>query len=291
MGLPPEVLAGHLNYLRMLGRSAITIRQRRQVIVRLEGALPCPVLDAGPGELLVWRAGLAGPDAVRAYVSHVRQFYAWAVDQGLIGENPAERLPVPQVGRRLPRPVGEDDLMDALAAAPDRIRLWIVLAAWSGLRAKEIAYLRRECILLDAKPVPLLLVIRDATKGRSERIVPLSPFVVKEIRAARLPLSGWCFRRHDGQPGPNTPHMVSYLASQYFRDCGIPATLHMLRHRFGTQAYAHGRDLRAVQEMLGHASPATTQIYADWDRASAAASVAALPVPKPRRLAPVRKIR
>jgi len=286
------VLAAYVEYLWLQGRAATTVNQRRNALTRLARALPCPVLDAGPAELLTWRAGLTmGTSGVCGDVSHVRQFYSWAVDQGLIVASPAGRLPVPRRGRRLPRPIGEDDLMHALVTAPPRIRVWIVLAAWCGLRAKEIAYLRRECVLLEAQPGPLLLVARDATKGIRERTVPLSLFAVDELRAAQLPLHGWCFLRRDGRPGPNTPAHVSALASAHFRECGVPATLHMLRHRFGTGTYAHGRDLRAVQELLGHASIATTQIYADWDRSAAAAAVAALPVPAPRRLAPVREIR
>ncbi|MGH3275889.1 MAG: tyrosine-type recombinase/integrase, partial [Streptosporangiaceae bacterium] len=212
------------------------------------------------------------------------QFYAWAARTGLVGVNPVEDLPVPRRGRSLPRPIGEDDLMAALAAAPDRIRLWIVLAAWAGLRAKEVALLRRENILLSAAPAPLLLVAADATKGIRERAVPLAPFAVTEITAAGLPLAGWCFTRGDGGRGPNTPARVSQVAAAHFRACGIAATLHMCRHRFGTQAYAVRRDLREVQELLGHADVRSTQIYADWDRASAAATVAAIPVPPPLRV-------
>ncbi|MGH3283227.1 MAG: tyrosine-type recombinase/integrase [Streptosporangiaceae bacterium] len=273
------VLAEHLRWLRMLGRSDTTIDGRRYALARLAAALPCPLLAAGEAELLDWRAGLTVSNgAVRSYVSHARQFYGWAARAGVIGADPAGDLPVPPRARRLPRPIGTGDLFSALSAAPPRIRLWLVLAAWCGLRCKEITLLRRECILL-AAPQPVLLIAGDATKGTSERTVPLSRFVVAEITTAGLPLSGWCFLRADGRPGPNRPARVSGLASEFLRGSGIPATLHQLRHWFGTGAYAAEKDLRAVQELMGHRSVEATQGYADWDRSAAAATVEALPVP------------
>ena len=186
---------------------------------------------------------------------------------------------MPRSGRTIPRPIGDDDLFAALETAPPRVRPWLVLAAWAGLRAKEIALLRRECVL-DTLARPALLIATDATKGRNERIVPLSPFVVGELRAAGLPASGWVFRRQDGHYGPNTPAKLSHLANRHLHGCGINATLHQLRHRFGTEAYRSGHDLRAVQELMGHASPETTAGYAAYANESAIAAVNALPTPR-----------
>jgi integrase len=205
------------------------------------------------------------------------------VKEGLIAENPADALPVPRLARRVPRPVSEQDLMEALAAAPRRIRCWLVLAAWCGLRTKEVALLRVENILVTASP-PVLIVAADATKGRTERVVPLSAFVLAELAAARLPASGYAFRRMDGRPGPNEPWRVSQLANKHLHECGVQSTLHALRHRFGTETYRASRDLRAVQELLGHASPSTTAAYAAYDRPLARAAVDALPVPERLRI-------
>ena len=154
----------------------------------------------------------------------------------------------------------------------------MMAAAWCGLRAKEIALLRRECVLDTGRP-PVLLVAADATKGRTERVVPLSGFVLSELALAGLPGSGWAFRRRDGQHGPNTPGLVSKIANEYLRSCGVNATLHQLRHRFGTQAYAGTRDLLVVQGLMGHANPSTTAGYAAYADADAAAAVEAIPVP------------
>jgi site-specific recombinase XerD len=268
----------YLEHLRLRGLSPDTIAARRRTLTRLARVLPCGIFEAGPAELLAWRGGLTvSPDVIAHYVSHARLFYAWAVAEGLAVSNPAAALPVPPKSRRLPRPVAEEDLTLSLKAAPPRIRPWLVLAAWAGLRAKEIALLRRECVLYADR---LILVAADATKGHTERLVPMSAFVAAELAAAGLPRAGWCFPRRDGRPGPVPPHIVSQLAGTFLHDCGIGESLHSLRHRFATQAYrASGHDLRAVQELLGHRHITSTAGYAAYDQAAAAAAVEAIPVP------------
>jgi integrase len=274
------VIIEHLKYLRLRDLSPGTIDARCRALRRLSASacLPVPLLDADPAMLAAWRESLAvSPSTVVGYVSHVRQFYAWAVDEDLIVRNPAARIPVPRLGRRLPRPIGEAELFAVVELAPRRIRPWLVLAAWAGLRAQEIAWLRRECVL-DTLRRPVLVIAADAAKGPSERIVPMSPFVLGELRP-HLPAAGWVFPRHDGGPGPNAPHLVSHLANEFLHECGVTATLHQLRHRFGTQAYEARRDLRAVQELMGHATPQTTAGYAAYSQPSAIDAVNALPVP------------
>jgi integrase/recombinase XerC len=281
----PEPVERHLHWMALKGRSVTTITARRLALGRLAAALPVPLLEALPEHLYDWRSGLGLADrTVAQYCSHARQFYAWAADNDLIAGNPASALPVPRPPRALPRPIAEDDLMAALAAAPLRIRPWLVLAAWCGLRAKEIAFLRRDAIMDTARP-PVLIVASDATKGRRERVIPLSVFVLAELRAANLPNSGWAFRRHDGARGPNAPWLVSHLASEFLHSCGIPATLHQLRHRFGTMAYRAQRDLLAVQDLMGHQDPVSTAGYAAFDRPEARAAVEAIPAPRRLRTA------
>jgi integrase/recombinase XerC len=278
MGIAPEI-AAHLAYLALRGLSSRTITERRRFLVRLTRILPVPLLLATPEDLLAWRASLRVTRAVVGhYVSHARQFYEWAAAEGLAACNPAAGLPVPKRPRRLPRPISEDDLMAVLAAAPERIRLWLVLAGWTGMRACEIAYLRCENIRLG--PVPCILIVADATKGLSERTIPLCPFAAAELAAAGLPRRGWAFLRYDGKPGPNTPGVVSKLACRHLHECGLPDTLHQLRHRMLTMSYRATHDLRLVQELAGHADPATTAVYTAYDNAEAIAAVAALPVPR-----------
>jgi integrase/recombinase XerC len=274
-----DALERHLEWLQLKGLSASTVRRRRVVLGWVAASLDCTLLEASAGQLQAWRAALSvAPDAVSVYVSHVSQFYRWAVAQGLLGGSPAAALPAPRRARRLPRPIDEEGLALALAAAPPRIRPWLVLAGWAGLRAIEIARLRRENVL-DTWAPPVLLIASDATKGHAERLVPLSRFVIRELQPV-LPRRGWAFPRFDGRPGPNTPATVSHLANEHLHECGIAATLHQLRHRFATQAYqAAGGDLRLVQELLGHATPVSTAGYAAYDQAAAAAAVEAIPAP------------
>ena len=274
----PEI-ALHLLHLDQLGRAPETIAARRRALARMRIALGKSLLEASAADLKAWRAALAvAPGTVAGYVSHAIQFYAWAVAEGLAESNPAARLPAPRLGRMLPRPVGEADLFAAVAGAPPRIRPWLVLAGWCGLRCKEIAFLRRENVHETARP-PVLLVARDATKGIRERVVPLCAFALEALAEHGLPARGWVFRRADGQHGPNQPWRVSQVASQWLHREGFAVTLHQLRHRFATEAYRATRDLRLVQELLGHASPLTTAGYAAIVAADAVDAVEALPVP------------
>ena len=272
------MVAAHLRQLQLAGRSPATVYARRRALARLRAALGVPLLEASPAGLMAWRAGLAVlPGTVTDYVCHAREFYAWAVAGGLLEDSPAAGLPVPARVRRLPRPVAEADLFAAVAGAPPRIRPWLVLAGWAGLRACEIAGLRREQVLDTARP-PVLVIAVEATKGRRERVVPLCEFALGELLPC-LPAAGWVFRRLDGAPGPNSAARVSQLANRYLHQAGTAASLHQLRHRFGTEAYRARRDLRLVQELLGHADPATTAGYAAIAPADAAAVVDALPAP------------
>lgn len=274
-------------YLRQLRQRASegTVYARWRALVRMERRLGKPLLQASAGDLLAWRLALnLSPGAIASYVAHAREFYGWAVIDELIpAPGPAAGLMAPPVPRLIPRPIGEEDLMAAVAAAPCPVRVMLVLAGWAGLRAKEIALLRRSCVMDRAEP-PMLLVAADATKGHRERLVPLAPFVIAELHCAGLPASGLVFRRRDGHPGPNRPWTISAMCNGYLHGAGIPETLHQLRHRFGTKTYQATRDLRLVQELMGHARPSTTAGYAAYDQQAGAAAVGALPVPGLRKV-------
>ncbi len=291
-GIDAELVARHLDYMRLRGMAESTIYKRRRSLIRLAAWLSVPLMEATPELLGQWRAGLQlGTEATLTEITSARQFYQWAAEySGLRSDNPARRLLRPRRSRRLPRPISEADLLHALAEAPPDLRPWLVLAAWAGLRAKEIALLRRENVLDQGRPAALL-VAADATKGSAERIVPLSVFVLAELASCGLPASGWMFPRQDGKPGPNTPARLSQRANKHLHEHGVAATLHQLRHRFGTQAYRASKDLRAVQELMGHADPATTAGYAAYDVASAAEAVNALPVPAGCEISQLRAVR
>jgi integrase len=275
----PRCLEQHIAFLRQRGLSEQTIKNRANILIGLRQQLGFSLYEATAPELGAWRAGLQlGPDAVVNYVWHVRDFYDWAVQARKVRRNPAAKLPVPRLGRRLPRPIEEAPLLYAVESADYPVRTMLVLAGWAGLRAKEIALLRRQNVLDKARE-PVLVVASDATKGRRERTVPMSPFVVEELLPV-LPQGGYVFRRKDGQHGPNTPGRVSQMCNQHLHQHGIPETLHQLRHRFGTGTYQNSHDLRVVQELLGHQSPVSTAGYAAYDNSDAQAAVKALPAPR-----------
>jgi integrase len=286
-GLPAGVLAAHLTYRRQQGHSEGTIEARRYALQRMAARIPVPLLDATPADLLAWRASLTVTgNTVKGYVAAAHSFYDWAVREGLRADNPADGLPVPRGVRGLPRPISEEALMDAVTTAPPRVRPWLTLAAWAGFRACEIARLRRESVLDTASP-PVLLVASDATKGHHERVVPMSAFVLAELRVAGLPRAGWVFPRYDGKRGCNSPAVISHVANAHLHACGANATLHQLRHRFLTMAYRASKDLRLVQDLAGHASPSSTAGYAAYDRESAVVIVEAIPVPGRLRSVPL----
>lgn len=276
-------VAAYLTDMRLRGMALTTICGRQRCLAAVARRIhPVSLLAVDTEQLAEWRESLQVSDAVVVtYVTHLREFFRWAVTAGLRADNPAEHLPVPRLGRRLPRPASEDDLTAAFEAVSDRVRPWIALAAGCGLRAKEIALLRRENVLDTGVP-PMVRVAAGATKGHNaERLVPMPDWVLAELYTVGLPRSGFVFPRRDGGRGPNTPHLVSALANAELHQAGIDATLHQLRHRFATVLYRSGRDLRAVQEALGHQNPSTTAGYAAYDNTELAAAVAAMPGPRP----------
>lgn len=276
----PVYLQRHIEFLRSRGLSDTTLYKRTRAITRLAEWIGHDLMEVIPAEIAAWHADLlqrVTPETAAAEIWHVRDFYGWAAQTRRIRNDPAKNLHYPRLGRRIPRPIADDKLLLALAGAPTPIRQMLVLAGWAGLRAKEIALLRRSNVLEAARP-PVLLIAGDATKGRNERIVNMSQFVRGELLPI-LPAAGYVFRRADGRPGPNQPWRISHITNTYLHEIGITETLHQLRHRFGTAAFEASQDIRVVQELMGHQSPATTAGYAAYSNARAQATVDALPAP------------
>lgn len=278
-----DIVSGHVAFLRMKGRAESTIISRIQAVRRCEALMGMRLLDATPADLLAWRAGLSdlADVTVISAVSHIRCFYEWACKYRGLAANPVADVPVPPMPDYEPRPMSEEHLLSSLAKAPARIRLWIVLGAWCGMRCVEIALLRKSCCR-PGDELPTIRIRPDATKGRRKgRMIFLSDFVVAELESYPAPRGIWMFPSLAQREGPVTAHTVSNLANAYFHDrCGIPDTMHTLRHRFGTELLdVSGGDLRLVQDQLGHKNPATTAIYTKVKDRRAAAAVALLPIP------------
>jgi len=142
----------HLQWMRLRGLSDATVYQRALYLRRLAAHLD---VDLGDNLLMVdsadledWPDTLAGlaPGSRHNAVVNMREFYAWALRSKLLQETPTGGLVLAKLPRRLPRPIAEADLQLAIASAPPRLRLMLVLAAFCGLRAMELAQLDREDI-------------------------------------------------------------------------------------------------------------------------------------------------
>lgn len=184
----------------------------------------------------------------RAARAVLRGFYGWLVATGRLDRNPAALLrPVPET-RGVPRPAPDDVLTEGMMVADERTRMMIRLAAEAGLRCCEIATVRSDDVAGDRGRYTL----RIRGKGARVRIMP-----IRDTLAARiLEHDGWVF------PGMIEGHIsapyVSKLISRALPGC----TAHQLRHRYATRALVGaGGNLRVVQELLGHASIVTTQVY------------------------------
>lgn len=279
-----DVIDEHIMTMRLRGLSERSVGGR-QATLRLLAVFmaPVPLLRVTAADLNRWQRAMLGgsgraPLAVctrASYVVHTRMFYQWALADGRIESDPSSVLVVPKIPKGRPHPIGEDELALALAEASPRMRAWLALAAGAGLRAMEIAALRREDVRERAATPHLVL----HGKGGKTRIVPLSPWVLAELEAYGMPASGPLFRLRDGRPV--NAHYVSKYANEFLHKIGIPETLHKLRHRFATALYRTTKDLRLTQEMLGHESPATTAIYAGFDNDAAAGAIAGLTVGAP----------
>ncbi len=221
------------------------------------------------------RAALA-PTSVARALSAVKSLHRFAVDDGVASDNPATGVSPPQAGRRLPKALGIDQVQ-ALLDSPDpatptglRDAALLELLYGTGARITEL-------VSLDIDDVQAVVHDPDGGlrlfgKGRKERIVPVGSY-------ARKALDAWLVR---GRPAmlanarAATPALFVNtrgrrlsrqsawgLLRDHATHAGITAEIgpHTLRHSFATHLLDGGADVRVVQELLGHASVATTQIY------------------------------
>ena len=205
----------------------------------------------------------------------LRIFCRFLTARGRIPSDPAEKLPLPRLPQTLPKPLSQPD-MAKLVAAPagdtpleirDRALLELLYAC--GLRIAEACTIRLEHLDEEGG------VVRVTGKGNKTRLVPVGraaldalktylsvarPKLISAKSGAAIFLS---IRGH-----PLTPARIWQLVRYYAKRSGIEEAIHphQLRHSFATHLLAGGADLRIIQEMLGHASIATTQIYTQVDR-------------------------
>lgn len=245
-----EALEAWVTWLRAAGRPDTTVTLRTYHVRRVFSELQVDPWGVSPEQLVEYLAAKDwAPETRRSYRASLRAFYAWAMATGRRADSPAHLLPVVQVPRALPRPTPENVYRAALLGADDRGRLMVQLAAICGLRRGEIARVRRDDVVDDL--LGRSLVVKG--KGGHVRSVPLPGGLAVQLleRAA-----GWVFPSPRG--GHLTPAHVGKIVSRLLPEGW---TCHTLRHRCATVAYHASHDLRAVQELLGHAKPETTAAY------------------------------
>ncbi len=216
------------------------------------------------------KGGLLSSSTIYLEIAALRAFFKFANTEGMLAKNPSETLSLPKRWMLLPKTLSMDEVDQILAdtAGPtpsDQCdRAVLELAYASGLRLAELRSIRLEQLHLDAGFVSVI------GKGNKERVVPVGSRAVEAIQqylnSARPKLVG-----------PKTPGTVfltqrgtSFAATTLWgrikraiKRAGITRNItpHMLRHSFATHLLEHGADLRVIQEMLGHASISTTELY------------------------------
>ncbi len=213
------------------------------------------------------------PRTLARRISAMRQFYKFLLLEGVRQDDPTAQLDTPRLGRPLPKILSEMEiksLIDEVQSWPgdEGIRLGCIveLLYATGLRVSELVTLPLAAALRD----PRFLIISG--KGGKERVVPLS-------EPARAALRRYLERREDflpdGRPSRwlfpsrgRAGHLTRQRTGQLLKELAVNAGLnpnrlspHVLRHAFASHLLDHGADLRSVQQMLGHADIATTQIY------------------------------
>ena len=272
-----------LQYLRVERNSSeLTIKSYREDLTALEaylgeavgGSSPEPsaitVLDLRGYVAALTEAGYASTTVARRLAS-LRSFFKFGLREGWVATNPAKPLRNPRKGRNLPHFLSAEDIGRLLATPPaqgrqglrDRAILETMYSA--GLRVSELVGLEDGDVDFEGG------VLRVRGKGRRERLAPIGSFAadaVKQWLAVR--------RLHVHEPtGPSAPlfvnkfgrrlttRSVARMLEKYLRQAGLDTrtTPHSLRHSFATHLLDRGADIRSVQELLGHKSLITTQIY------------------------------
>jgi integrase/recombinase XerD len=224
-------------------------------------------------------APLAVSSAARAVIA-VRGLHAFALAQGLAATDPAREVPPPSPPRRLPRAIAIGDverLLDAAGPGPDdlsadprllRDRALLEFLYGTGARVSEATGLDLDELQLGADPV-----VRLIGKGGKHRVVPMGSYAVRALEAYLVrarPGLAVASRRASASPavflnargGRLTRQGAWGVLHAAATGAGLPeVSPHTLRHSFATHMLDGGADIRVVQELLGHASVTTTQVY------------------------------
>lgn len=191
-------------------------------------------------------------------------FYSWAMSKGYVSENPAEQLPRVAAAAPNPQPVPVRVYSASLADAPERSKRMARMAKELGMRRGEVARSHSRWVVEDL----VGWTMRVEGKGSKVRDVPIPPDFARELLAAG---PGYFFPGRDGV-GHLTPAYVGKIVAGL-----LPGvwTMHKLRHTAASEWHDVCGDLAVVQDLLGHASPATTRCYVKVKQSKLRATVEA----------------
>ena len=210
-------------------------------------------------------------------ISGIRAFYKYLLLENLISDDPTQLLDMPRTGRKLPEFLTINEIEHLIAAIDlskpegERNKAMIETLYGCGLRVSELVNLKISCIYFNEG------FMRITGKGDKERLVPFSGKALKQINLYLHEIRSHVNikKGHEDVLFLNrrgaklTREMIFTIIKDLALIAGIHKTIgpHTLRHSFATHLVEGGADLRAVQEMLGHASITTTEIYTHLDRA------------------------
>lgn len=216
-------------------------------------------------------AGGLSPRSVQRRLSAVRSFFGYLVREGVAASNPAVDIRAPKAAKRLPGTLDVDQITQLLQSPGDdplavRDRAIMELFYSSGLRLAELVGLGLTDIDLADRTVRVL------GKGAKTRIVPVGRKACEAIRAWLKERTALAAIEESalfvGRNGERLkPRAIQLRIAQWARRAGLPARVypHLFRHSFATHLLESSKDLRGVQELLGHADISTTQVYTHLD--------------------------
>ena len=233
-------------------RTSGTIYMQRRYLERLAGVHHLG--DVSGDQIAAWLGAHGWSKATkRSARAAVRSFFGWAHIHELRGDDPTTRLGSVPLPPPCPRPTADTVFVRAFQQATGPELLMLLLGASCGLRRAEIAGLHTDMIAGGK--------IRVTGKGGKTRAVPVTNTDLARM-LAEVP-EGWLFPGRFG--GPVTP---DYVGRRLSRLLGPGWSGHTLRHRYASVVFAGSRNVLALQKLLGHASPETTQRYVEVDEAA-----------------------
>ncbi len=271
MGSTRFMLSDHAAHLTLAGYRPRTIRARREVIRQFEAFIhPLSLRSATRRHVEQFLSRPLSASSRHTYLGHLRGLYRWALEEGHVKDDPTAKVGKIRVKPGVPRPITQDELALALDHAPPRMRAWLLLFAFAGLRCMEVAYLR-PCDLLQADTGPLLF-LRE-TKGGGQAHLPCHRAIVDALTVLPIRNNLWW---------DLLPNTVSTDTSEFLHGLGIEASAHRLRHLAATVWYrTSGEDLLTTASLMRHAQVNTTMVYSRIDPARPAEVVNLVTLPPP----------